>query len=133
VAGCSVGETVAKAKPTKADLALLLNPPTEGTWICPQEWKKNDGSIFRHINSEGSKECLYCGAKKPSNPEKLWPAYVEACKKVGVPVGTMYKVSEQGFLFGKELVRVRGSGWKLRYPPETEEEPKPKVKRKGNR
>jgi len=62
---------------------LLLHPPTKVTWAC-------SCGIY---NGGRQEKCWLCG--KPKTDKLLWPIYIAACEKVGVEIGSMWKIKNK--------------------------------------
>jgi hypothetical protein len=75
-------------KLTKAEKHLLQYPPTPKTWRCTKKLEREGARTeCGMVNSNlRTKTCLYCGGKKPSKPVLLWPSYLAARQKAGIPL-----------------------------------------------
>ena len=78
---------MAKGKPNRAERNLLRHPPTKQTWVCRRKLAL-DGSTCATVNPGRALTCCLCGGAKPARPKLLWPAYLDACEKVGHEPGT---------------------------------------------
>jgi hypothetical protein len=96
---------IKKLRLTQAELRLLQYPPTETTWICK----------CGKYGSGEAKLCYFCNGKKTKT--LLWPKYVEACTKVGIEPGSMWKIVDVGY--GKSaMTRVPKGTWREIPVPE---------------
>lgn len=117
---------------TDLEKLLLEYPPTNGTWLCQNVYyvEKNQEVVSircKMINSKRYDKCSICGWVRPEEPEYLWPLYVDACNKVGLPPGKFLWRESQNT--GRPMFKERGSPkkWKEWEPPEAPVESKTKV------
>ena len=89
---------------TVREQSVLLYPPTKATWICK----------CGMFNSGGMDKCWICS--KPKTKELLWPIYENACKKVGIEVGSLWKIVNKGN--NHAMTRPPKGRWKEYEMPE---------------
>lgn len=80
-------KTTRKPKITKTERNLIEHPPTPETWLCNGDHFSDKGIKITIPNSGKSQICWHCGQNKPKKAEKVWPAYVQACKKADIEPG----------------------------------------------
>lgn len=104
-------ELVAKKRKKKLGLtvreqSLLLHPPTATTWLCTCDIANNG----KHLR------CWVCGKEQTS--KLLWPIYEKACAKVGIEVGTLWRIKSK--INGTMMIREPGQKWKeIELPEDT--------------
>ncbi len=84
--------------------SLLMYPPTRTTWICKC-------SLF---NSGSMEKCWLCGL--PKTTDLLWPTYEAACKKVGIEVGSLWKIINKNN--NTAMVKIPKGRWQEYELPE---------------
>lgn len=89
---------------TVREQSVLLYPPTKTTWVCECSM----------VNSGAMEKCWICGKKKTKN--LLWPVYENACKKVGIEVGSLWKIVDRNR--NRVLTRTPPGKWKEYEIPE---------------
>lgn len=112
---------------TQFERKMLEYPPTEKTWICKA---KKEDSTCNMILSGSTPNCLLCGKPQGENPQRLWPKYVDACAKVGIEPGILWKEVD-----GRPFIRIRNQmGWRPLNPdgslPVFEEPARPQRRRR---
>jgi len=91
---------------TQREQGLLLHPPTKESWLCSCDI----------INSGKNEHCWVCGKKQTT--KLLWPLYEKACAKVGIEVGTLWRIKSK--INGTIMLREPGKKWReIELPEDT--------------